>query len=555
MLDRNTPRLLVNIILVPLACVLVGCPGKPAPAPSSKGNDANGSASANTLKSACRDNLDNILSSIDPERLEISADIESTVSVMNDWLGGCGESQPYDQDILDRMKPLFSESAFDHLTRERYTRRDINHVRTAILLSKISESVTEGATSDLERVVALFHFVRRNVVRSLDSQQVPLTVYEILLFGRGSPEQQAWVFAELVRQLRLDSFILTGQNSPADERVFAVMIDGAAYLFDFSLGTPVPSSLDKLGLHTNTPATLSNVLIDPGPIDLLRSQGSTIPDVRALSDPKVTLILESSHAAKRMESLDAELAGQRAMIHQSLVGDEETPGLLERIASAGGDRWSESDVAIWSFPEQQTEKFWSVVPDSQESQQILGRKLPFSAPAEIEHNSQLNQYQLGLPSKRQWSTRVAQLEGLSADAIRSYGAIRLSANNLHKKFPGAVDQPGFAMIMQMHEVAAEDAHFWVGVAQLTDGDESAARSTLENYLRRFPSGRWSDAARLFRADLAIEREDYDSAREELSGISEISALKPAVEYTRSRLNALSPEPEGTAEEKDQSETP
>ena len=529
-----------RFLLLGVALTLAGCPGEKSKTPTAKGDK---SPTQSTQNSNCRDNLSNALSSADPERLEINADIESTVNVMDDWLSSCAKMTPLSDESLKELKPLFSEDALQNLQRERFTRRDINQIRISKLLSEIATHATAEADSDLARAVALFEYVTRNVILYQDTQDLPLTIYEVLLFGRGSQLQQAWVFAELLRQLKIDSVLLTSPEGLDNGFVSSVLIESEIYLFDFSLGTPVPGQDSAEKTIVARPATLKEVTQQPELIVSLRSLGSNIPSAEELRQPVVLLVLDSSLASARMESLNQELAGEKFVIHENLLDRGDDKGLISRVVAAGKGFWTRKQLQSWDLPEQHTNAFWSIAENSRAAQALVARKISFNAPAEIivsprdesNPNAPPPTVQLGQLSRRHWSTRIAQLEGLDSEVVRSYGAIRLSNVSLRKTFPGAAQNPQFDMVLRMHDVAAEDAQFWIGVTQLNAGQLTASRSTFKDYLTRFPAGRWSDAAHLLRGKIFIEQDNIESAVTELQQVSEISPLFNSARFLLARI--------------------
>ncbi len=87
-----------------------------------------------------------------------------------------------------------------------------------------------------------------------DENALPHRPWQILLYGRGTAEQRAWVFALLCRQQGLDVVMLelagaerpVGSKQPAarqprdDFWLPAAGVDGQLYLFDTRLGLPIP---------------------------------------------------------------------------------------------------------------------------------------------------------------------------------------------------------------------------------------------------------------------------------------------------------------------------
>ena len=129
---------------------------------------------------------------------------------------------------------------------------------------------------DMEIVKRLFDWTIKNVVFS--NREIGPTgpieplVWQTLLLGQGSPMDRAIVFIELLRQHRLDAFVLRPQNDNSEDGsafplVVGVRLDGETYLFSPELGLPfVANDSDALvvdgGLNVQKIATLSQVAKD-----------------------------------------------------------------------------------------------------------------------------------------------------------------------------------------------------------------------------------------------------------------------------------------------------
>ena len=81
-MHHHRTRFHLSILLLALSVVtLCGCPDSDKPATGPASTSPTEKPRANQL---CEENLTNAFSSLDPRRLEISADIESTLNVLND---------------------------------------------------------------------------------------------------------------------------------------------------------------------------------------------------------------------------------------------------------------------------------------------------------------------------------------------------------------------------------------------------------------------------------------------------------------------------------------
>jgi hypothetical protein len=135
-------------------------------------------------------------------------------------------------------------------------------LQEAIWLRDISRWASADKTEDVGRAERLFDWTVRNIQLEADDAALPRRPWQVLLHGRGSAEQRAWVFALLCRQQGLDVVVLTPAAASADgsgdERqqspppafsLPAVSIKGQLHVFDPKLGLPIPGP-DGKGIAT-----------------------------------------------------------------------------------------------------------------------------------------------------------------------------------------------------------------------------------------------------------------------------------------------------------------
>lgn len=535
------------LLFLSFALFLTGCPsGGTTPSGTAEKSGTAGDVSAQR----CAGNLKNAFSSLDPQRLEIDADIESTVNVLNDWLTSCAVLSDLSTEDQKFLQKFLTPEEFRLLQGQRFASRDIGQIRTNILLREMAEAATAEAETELEKVVRLFEYVTRNVFLQPDNQKIPLTLYEVVLFGRATAQHQAWAFAELLHQLKIDSIILTPKG-PASQKewIFAVCLDDGNYLFDFSLQTPVPSLSDEQLWPIVQPATLEQAIENPSLLDALRERGSQVPSSDQLKSPAVWIPSESSYWSPRMQALNSTLAGKPFMVADHLLDGDHGQGILSRIDDAG-DYWNLADIKPWPFPAEQLQGYWSIESNSSQSQILDGRKLPFYAPIDIRVDERTNKPVIQRSSNQQWQSRLAQLRGSYEWAISTYGRLRLGSHSAKSIFQGEADSDEFKDFLRREEAAAEDAHFWVGVSQMELGQFSVAEGTLRDYLTGYPDSRWTDSVRMMLATIELKNDDRADAAEQLIEIPKNSLMRPAADFIRSRLGpageqASSKEPDET----------
>ena len=119
--------------------------------------------------------------------------------------------------------------------------------------------------SEPARVVALFDLANTMVALAGKGEPtIPQSLHDITVIGKGTAEDRAWVFAELLRQGGIDAVILrphsradsaagpdataksAGRASEACRRwLVGALVDKQVYLFDPTLGWPIPTREDK----------------------------------------------------------------------------------------------------------------------------------------------------------------------------------------------------------------------------------------------------------------------------------------------------------------------
>jgi hypothetical protein len=521
-------RSLAQIILLAGAFLCGGChPPNPEDVLGNSGETSESRSAQN-----CRDNLRNALSSLAPDRLEISADVESTIDVLNRWLTDCATLDKISPEELQQIERVSSPSARDNLLHERFTQRDANFVRNAILCHQIVDQETILSKNDRERTVKLFEFVVRNVVLTPDTQALPLTLYEILLFGRGSEEQQAWVFAELLRQLRIDSAILEtkAEDAGKPDWIFAVFLDEGTYLFDFHLQIPVPNDPVTEELEIRTPATLAQVFERPELLSSLRELGSHVPTAEALKTAEIQILAESAHWSPRMKALNSQLAGENFLLFDGLLDHEGGQGALNRVTAFAKHYWEQPRISVSNLPDRQSREFWQIEENSSKAQALAVRRDPFRAPLDMKIDSLTGQPRQ-IPSQQQWTSRLAQLQGKFSEAVRSYGLIRLDEKKKSSAMTAEdLKNPFLQVYLRTHQLASQDAHFWVAISQLELDEFEEASDTFADYQKQFPKGRWSDALPYLWGKNSLRLGNTTKARELLESIDETSQFHGPARY-------------------------
>lgn len=491
-------RRLFPLLSLAVVFVATGCPSKPAGKPETKSV-----APTTADQSTAEDILGSAILQLQPENLGIDSDLESAVSVLNSWAGLAKATRPESltPPVVDWS--TVSESLVDPnvrtmMTEPVYTQLDGRHIRICFLAHAIGRAMTEGVSDDVARATRLFDYTTRNIVRfGEDEMAFPLTPYELLVAGRGTPEDRAWVFATLLRQWRLDAVVLRSPREGAPENwLIGVPIKGEIYLYDPRLGVPVPNwDVAEGKTHFEQPATLAQVIEHPDWLTRLGQDADVEPmSVDDLKSSLVEMIAEPQYWSDRMWLLEQSLPAESVcLLYDAPARTAEESGMFGRIASVEAlnrpDSWR-----VWSYPFRQQYNMGRMDERSMQAMQLT--MATFAVPFEM--NAETKQVQ---PTNRQLRTRIDQLLGRWAEATTGYLAIRQL---------GMTPNPS-AEMNRIQQLSAEDAQFWTAVCKYELKEWDGAIEILDGYRRRYRRGRWVSDAILLTAQCQMEAGKIDEA--------------------------------------------
>jgi hypothetical protein len=485
---------------------------------------------AETRQENCDNLLANAMSMLKPDRLGIDSDLGAAVTLLNTWQATCAPQavDPSKEKSITRKQFIgtLTDDEIDILLRREFDGRDGEHMRTCALLASASEAVVRsGGEDDLDRIMRLFNYVIRNVALvETNNDAIAMTPHHILLFGSGTAEDRAWVFAELLRQRHLDAVILTPGKSPPGKSppgwLVGVLLEERVFLFDARIGLPIPPPDDnEANLLVNRPATLMELRADGEfleRLDIPEGPKYSLRDAD-FDDVQVAVIGSDRFWSPRMQGVQASLAGARTMVvFDGLEDNVQTTGLRTRVASVVG-KWSDESVGVWPYPASRYRQVDDLSPDV--AKQIITRLAAFDAPMidlgtrgrKLESESmddpiirrllRLQQAQapeaqpadeptgkddsspvVFVRARVQLRGRMAELLGDYPTAVSKYQQVRLKRDQFPPKMK--VTEP----MRTMHDQAAEDALYWGGVCHFEQGEFASAAASCRDYLRRHPQG-------------------------------------------------------------------
>lgn len=414
-------------------------------------------------------------------------------------------AEPLSAEGRDLATRLLGAEGAKAIDATRFSAFDAAHVRDALLDFATAGRLADGAANDLDRAVRVFDYVARTITPAGESSvELPLTAYEAELFGRGGAEERTLLFANLLRQLRIDTAVLRPGDAAeaAGPWWVGVLLEDGTYLFDPEAGLPVPAAgaASSPPSYQPKPATWAEALTNPDLLVAYRREAglSADPiDAARLAKPKVELIGPASFWRTAMERLELSLPEERGVLlydplHDTAAGE----GLFRRIANAGRSFWGEDAVAVWRYPLDLEATRAGLASSQRERLEGLIRK--YLGPIEPDPKTGSTG-----PRKSLWETRIEHMSGRTREAIGRYQHVRLAGTN----------DPAYSPAdNSLNAQAADEAFYWAAHAQFGSGDFESAARTARDYIDR-DGDRAEEATALLALSLAATGRGGEAAAE------------------------------------------
>ena len=235
-------------------------------------------------------------------------------------------SLPGELQALPQLKLLDSRS---------FTTEDGFDLRQAVWLRNISQLAAGHTQDDLELAGRLFDWVVRNI--QLDDEPpppedesavlapLPLLPWQTLVLGHGQPIDRAWLFALLARQQGLDVVVLSRTDESPESpplSLSALLLNDDLYLFDFTLGLPVPGP-GRVGVATLSQAAGDETVLRQLDLDEEHPYPLTHAD---LSDVAALVEASPMYLSERMALLESNLSGDQKIVLSANAG-----GVAQRV--------------------------------------------------------------------------------------------------------------------------------------------------------------------------------------------------------------------------------
>jgi hypothetical protein len=500
---RHAPATCTTTVAI---AMLVGCGSSPAPsggagrADSGEGAVLAAPAMPQSVRDTLLDGAMNVLGRL--EGYDEASAFAQVFDRLNQWSHGVAMGDPaaaseWRLDPLvellpSDLRPLASAETLGSSVFEAV--EDVRSLRDQRWLADIAATARGDALDDIDVARNLFDWTIRSLAVSTDPPMVPTPTNpgsrwflpgEVLLSGRASPAQRAWIFLELLRHAGLDGVMLaTGDAAKGTLRPWipALISGGEAHLFDPAYGMPIPGPEGK-GIATARqaaadPSILRSMSVSDRPYPLQSA------DVAALS---VLVPATNVNLARRMLLLDAHLAGNQKIDLVIDAGDLATRALAALPGKSAADR-----VRLWEFP-------WETLRRRTGPSAVAAARAELSAMALAIEEIGSGEGEVRRIVRPLYAGRVREFRGDldgPEGAKMAYLAARPSAAQIAEVLkqvpPEQVDAA-----RRLYESMKQDATYWLGVLTLAEGEYETAIDYLGRMtLDAAPDGRWADAARL-----------------------------------------------------------
>ncbi|HEX3600123.1 MAG TPA: hypothetical protein VHU84_08265 [Lacipirellulaceae bacterium] len=254
------------------------------------------------------------------------------------------------------LAPYISLSTPEGLTAKSFPAHEGRIIQEAIWLRDISRWAHGDAFDDVGRAEALFDWTIRNIQLESDVDTPPHRPWHTLIYGQGTADQRAWVFAELCRQQGL-TVVMVGvplnksgaaksgapqpddkSSSPSDLDYWlpALFSKGQLYLFDTRLGLAIASS-DGKGV-----ATLDEVVKDDSLLRKFDLEGTAYPITSELAKgAQIFIVADPFQLTRRASQLESSLSGED---HLALAA--KPTELATQLKSVPGA----ATASLWAYP-------------------------------------------------------------------------------------------------------------------------------------------------------------------------------------------------------------
>jgi Tetratricopeptide repeat len=411
--------------------------------------------------------------------------LNSVVARLNQWIASQPALPDWKPDPLVATLPaeLRQLATLKTLGDLEFLPTDGTALRQIIWLREVSEHAAGPESDALARATRLFDWTVRNIqLEASGTAAVPHVPADILLLGRGEANDRAWVFMLLARQQGLDVVMLARPGSdPAKvvDLLPALLQDGKLYLFDPTLGMPVP------GPGGSGVATLGEVAGDDGLLRRLDLDAGHPYPLKSADFQQVVALVEASpiYLSQRARLVESALAGK-----QQLALSVQPSKLAERLKTVAHVQ----DVGLWPLPYERFRQRAEPDEDGRLLQAAAKEMRPFlvgAPPFPIDAAILLKARVLHLLGKYTGTEGAIAMYQHARPSQRQLQAI-LDDKRVQKQ------RAQLAGVVDLMKRSKEDASYWLGLVAFERGDYDTAIDYFQKRtLDASPTGPWTAGAR------------------------------------------------------------
>jgi hypothetical protein len=372
---------------------------------------------------------------------------------------------------------------------------DVTALRDQRWLADIAATARGDAVDDLDVARNLFAWTVRSLALTSDPPLVPtaanpgtrwFSLGEVLLAGRASGAQRAWVFLELLRHSGLDGVMLaTGDPAAGTLRPWlpALVAGGDCHLFEPVYGMPVPGPAGA-GV-----ATARQAASDPAILQALSLPDRPYP-VQAADVERLSVLVPAGpvNLARRMHLLDGQLAGSSRLDLAIAATDLGRTALAALPAPADANR-----VRLWEFPWETPlrRRAAPAAVSAAAARELAPLLIPLEEAGPAGRGGLRTVRPLYAARVREFRGDLAGPDGAKMAYLQARPAATVIADVVKRAPPEQADG-----LRRLYESMKEDATYWLGVLTLAEGDDATAVDYLGRMiLENAPDSRWADAAR------------------------------------------------------------
>ncbi len=401
---------------------------------------------------------------------------------LNQWISserhrGTWKQDRLVDDLLRRRPELGRLAAVRQLGMLSFPSEDADFLQQTVWMRDVARNATAGSQGALAQCRQLFDWVVRNVQLEPDEPGRPaLSAGEVLLLGRGTTWERAWLFILLARQLGHDVVVLAVPDEQQMPSPFAVaLVDPAGlYVFEPRLGLEIP------GPQARGVATLAQLAADD---TLLRHLDLDSEHRYPLTSSELATVVPLIEASPPFLSRRMRLVQEKLSAHRHMIVAFSPSGLARRLAKLDGM----APARLWDLPFDNLRRDRPVDDAALQEKEFMLKALQLEFP-----DTRLDRGKV-ISRRALWRGRMLQFSGEYAGeegAARYLQLVRINDQRLARL--AGLPEPN-PVILSM---AQQDAAYWLGHTAYARRSFDTAAEYFDRYcLQADPDGIWAAAAR------------------------------------------------------------